>query len=69
MWCIKWNRCFNFNFKSLNLKRGDEIITTAHTAVATVASIVEVGAIPVFVDIDESFNIDINKLNKKLIKN
>lgn len=54
--------------KSLNLKRGDEIITTAHTAVATVASIVEVGAIPVFVDIDESFNIDINKINKKINK-
>lgn len=52
--------------KSLNLKRGDEIITTAHTAVATVASIVEVGAKPIFVDIDESFNIDINKINKKI---
>jgi dTDP-4-amino-4,6-dideoxygalactose transaminase len=52
--------------KSLNIKKGDEIITTSHTAVATAAAIVEVGAKPVFADIDESYNIDINKLDKKI---
>ncbi len=54
--------------KCLKIKKGDEIITTSHTAVATVASIVEVGAKPIFVDIDDSFNIDINKVKKKINK-
>lgn len=38
--------------------RGDEVITVAHTYVATVASIVHVGATPVLVDINNDFNMD-----------
>jgi dTDP-4-amino-4,6-dideoxygalactose transaminase len=38
---------------------GDEVITTAHTFIATVEPIVKVGAVPVLVDIEaDSFNID-----------
>jgi dTDP-4-amino-4,6-dideoxygalactose transaminase len=35
--------------------RGDEVITVAHTAVATVSAIELTGAAPVFVDIDPAF--------------
>ena len=38
--------------KSLELGIGDEVITSSHTAVATVAGIEQAGCIPVFADID-----------------
>jgi len=38
--------------RGLGLSTGDEVITTSHTAVATVAGIEQAGCIPVFADID-----------------
>ena len=53
--------------RSLGVGAGDEVITTANTAVATVAAIVMAGAKPVFVDIDErSQNIDPNLIESSI---
>jgi len=53
--------------KSLDIKSGDEIITTPFTFVATINSILQQGATPVFVDIDlDSFNISANLIEKKI---
>lgn len=41
--------------RSLEIGPGDEVITVSHTAVATVAAIEAVGAIPVLVDVDPDF--------------
>lgn len=41
--------------KALDLGPGDEVITVSHTAVATVAAIETVGAVPVLVDVDSRF--------------
>jgi dTDP-4-amino-4,6-dideoxygalactose transaminase len=38
--------------RALEIGAGDEVITTGHTAVATVSAIESVGAIPVLVDVD-----------------
>lgn len=38
--------------RALGVKYGDEVITVSHSAVATVAAIEMIGAIPVFADID-----------------
>jgi dTDP-4-amino-4,6-dideoxygalactose transaminase len=53
--------------QSIDIKKGDEVITTSHTAFATIAAIVDVGAIPVFIDIKEdNFTIDVSKIEKKI---
>lgn len=52
---------------ALDIKAGDEVITTPFTFIATAEMIAFVGAIPIFVDIDEkTFNIDASKIEEKI---
>ena len=49
------------------IKAGDEVITTAHTFFATAEVISQIGAKPVFVDIDpDTYNLDPNQVEKAL---
>ena len=53
--------------RALNIGAGDEVITVAFTFVATAEAIGIVGAVPVFVDIDENtFNMDADKIEEKI---
>ena len=55
--------------RASGIQAGDEVITVAHTALATIAAILTVGAIPVICDIDATeFCIDENKI-EELITN
>jgi len=56
------------SLKAFNIGPGDEVITAANTFVATVGAICELGAIPVFVDCDNSFCIDVNLIEEKITK-
>ena len=52
---------------ALDIKPGDEIITTPFTFIATAETIALMGAIPVFVDIDEkTYNIDPSKIEEAI---
>lgn len=47
---------------ALGFGPGDEVITVAHTFVATIGAIVQCGATPVLVDITDDFNIDVDQI-------
>ena len=56
--------------RAMGIGRGDKVITTAYSFIASTNSIVYVGATPVFVDIDpDNFNIDTVSLRKALTEN
>ncbi len=49
-------------FRALNISVGDEVIVPANTYIASVLSITENGATPVFIEPDEFYNIDADKI-------
>ena len=51
---------------SLGIKSGDEVLVPAYTFFATVAAVIEIGATPVLVNINENFEIDFTEAQKKL---
>lgn len=53
---------------ALNIGYGDEVIMTAFTYIASAGAVLSCGAIPVFVDIDETMNIDYNEIEKAITK-
>ena len=56
--------------KALDIKHGDEVIVTSRTFIASVSAIINVGAIPIFVDVDlDSQNITLQSIRSQVTKN
>lgn len=53
-----------FSLLVSDIGKGDEVITPAHTFVATIAGIVHCGATPVLVDISDDMNMDTNLIEE-----
>lgn len=65
--CASGTDALQVAMMAVDIKPGDEIITTPFTFVATTETIAILGAIPVYVDIDEkTYNIDVNKIEEKI---
>ncbi len=56
------------SLKCLGIKDGDEVITTPYTFYATIGAIVTAGAKPVFVDVNDDYNINPKLIEKKITK-
>ena len=54
------------SLKTLNLKKGDEIITAANTAIPTISAIINAGGIPRLVDVGEDYLINVDKIEKEI---
>jgi dTDP-3-amino-2,3,6-trideoxy-4-keto-D-glucose/dTDP-3-amino-3,4,6-trideoxy-alpha-D-glucose/dTDP-2,6-dideoxy-D-kanosamine transaminase len=52
--------------KSLGIKKGDEVITAANTAIPTISAIKNTGALPKLVDIGNDYLIDPLKIEKEI---
>ena len=54
--------------RAIGIKNGDEVITVSNTAIPTVSAIKSVGAVPVFVDINIEYLMDVNSIKNKITK-
>ena len=57
-----------FSLGSLGIKKNSEIISVAHTYVATLAAITHIGGKPVLADISKDHNIDVENIEKLITK-
>lgn len=65
--CASGTDALQIAMMAIGIKPGDEVITTPFTFVATTETIALLGAVPIYVDIDEeSYNIDVNKIEEKI---
>lgn len=55
-------------FKALDIGEGDEVIVPANTYIASVLAITRNGAIPVFAEPDQYFNIDAENIDRYITK-
>ena len=52
------------SLRAAGVGHGNEVITVAHTFVATVAAIIHCGATPILVDVGEDFNMDMEQVSQ-----
>lgn len=60
--CANGTDAIEISLQILNIQRNEEVIITSNTWLSVANAIVNIGAIPRFVDIDKSLNVDLKKL-------
>ena len=68
--CANGTDALYISLKAMGIKKGDEVITTAHSWISTSETITQTGAKVVFVDINRDFfTIDTSKIEEKINEN
>ncbi len=66
--CANGTDAIEIALKALGIKAGDEVLVPALTWISTAEAVSNIGAKPVFVDIDEYYTIDATKIEAKINK-
>jgi dTDP-4-amino-4,6-dideoxygalactose transaminase len=61
-----WTAATHLLLLAMGIKKGDEILVPSHTAFPSIEPMIHVGAKPVFVDIDETYTVDVDDLESKI---
>jgi len=61
-----WTSAAIMILKWLGLKEGDEVIIPAYTYSATALAVIHAGGVPVIVDVNEDFNISVEKIKQSI---
>ena len=64
-----WTEGMIMTLNALNFKKSDEIITVSNSFIATAGAIAYYGAKPIFVDVANDLNIDVELIEQKITKN
>ena len=64
--CSSWTAGGFLLHRAMGLKAGDEILVPSHTAFPTIEPMIHFGAKPIFIDIDETYFIDVNFLEASI---
>ena len=60
---------FHLGLLAVGIKKGDHVIVSSLTNMATIFAILYVGAVPIAIDIEEdTFNLDVSSIEKKITK-
>lgn len=64
--CSSGTTALTIALRALNIVPGDEVITSQFSMIASAWAITYIGATPVFVDCDDTLNIDVTKIKDKI---
>ena len=66
--CTSGTSAIKVALKAINIKAGDHVLIPAFTFIAVAEAVVDNGAIPIFVESDETLNVSLEDLKKKISK-
>src|SRR5207302_2388992 len=66
--CSSWTAGGFLLHRAMGLKAGDEILVPSHTAFPSIEPMLHFGAKPVFIDIDETYCIDVDLLEASITR-
>lgn len=64
--CSSWTAGGFLLHRAMGLKEGDEILVPSHTAFPTIEPMLHFGAKPIFIDIDETYCLDVDLLEASI---